>query len=78
MAWEGPTVWVESAGPRRLLLGEEASDVCATAAVGLSGKDVVVAVGAAVEMVHGTETAGVCGSGWSFLPRADRVSNWFV
>lgn len=66
---------MESAWPRRFLLGDEASDVCATDAVGLSGKDVVVAVGAAVVTVHGTETVEAWGSGWSFLPRADRVSS---
>lgn len=76
VAWESTGGWVESGCPRRFLLGDEASDVCATAAVGLSGKDVVVAVGAAVETLHCMETVGACGSGCSFLPRPDRVSGW--
>lgn len=52
-----------SACPRRFLLGDEASGICATAGVGLSGKDVVVAVSAAAETLHCMETGGACVSG---------------
>ena len=71
--------WVDSPCPRRFLLGAEVSEVCVTAAVALSDKDVVVAVGAAVDNAAPCiETTGDGGSGCGFLPRDDLVSSWFA